>query len=99
MADPLQEQVEKNYEAFVKELPTFLPAHRGKFALMRDGKVVEFFDTARDAHVAGRELFKQDGLYSVQEVVDTPVDLGFFSHALAGDSRPPILGLPRLVSP
>lgn len=82
MANTLQEQVDRNYEAFTKELPTLLTTHRGKFALMRDGKIVDFFDTARDAHVAGRELFKADGLYSVQEVVDTPVDLGFFSHAV-----------------
>jgi hypothetical protein len=80
--DKLQEEVDRNYAAFMKGLPSLLPAHRGKFALMRQGKIVEFFDTARDAHVAGRELFKEDGLYSVQEVTETPVDLGFFSHAV-----------------
>jgi hypothetical protein len=83
MADPLQDEVERNYAAFVQELPTLLQTHRGKFALMRQGKIVEFFDTARDAHVAGRELYKADGLYSVQEVTDVPVDLGFFSHAVS----------------
>jgi len=50
---------------------------------MRDGKVVEFFDTARDAYVAGSALFKTDQLFSVQEIVETPVDLGFFSHAVS----------------
>jgi len=81
MADPLQEQVEKNYEAFVKELPTLLANYGGKFAVMRDGKITQFFDTARDAHLAGQALFS-DGLYSIQEVTDTSVDLGFFSHAV-----------------
>jgi hypothetical protein len=42
---------------------------------MRDGKIVEFFDTARDAFLAGQKLFEEDKLFSVQEVVETPVDL------------------------
>jgi hypothetical protein len=82
MGDPLSDEVEQNYAAFMKELPSLLPTQRGKFALMRQGKIVEFFDTARDAHVAGRELYKTDGLYSVQEVTDVSADLGFFSHAI-----------------
>jgi hypothetical protein len=81
MTDLHRQQIESNYEAFQKELPNLIQTHRGKFALMHDGKIVEFFDTARDAFVAGQKLF-EDKLFSVQEVVDTPVDLGFFSHAL-----------------
>ena len=82
MPDLRREQIENNYEAFQLELPSLLASHRGKFALMRDGKVVEFFDTARDAYVAGQRVFENDLLFSIQEVIDTPVDLGFFSHAL-----------------
>lgn len=81
MSDPIREQVKNNYEAFQAQLPSLLPSYRGKFALMRDGKIVEFFDTARDAYVAGQKLF-DNRLFSVQEVIETPVDLGFFSHAL-----------------
>jgi hypothetical protein len=50
---------------------------------MRDEQIIEFFDTARDAYVAGQRFFNQDRLFSVQEVTETPVDLGFFSHASA----------------
>jgi len=82
MSDPRQDEVKRNYEAFEKLLPTLLPERAGKFALMRNAELVEFFDTARDAFVAGQRLFAQDGLFSVQEVVETPVDLGFFSHAV-----------------
>ena len=39
------------------------------------------FDTARDAYLAGQKLYP-DALFSVQEVTDTPADLGFFSHAM-----------------
>ncbi|HAS17388.1 MAG TPA: hypothetical protein DDX84_06220 [Nitrospiraceae bacterium] len=44
---------------------------------------IEFFDTARDAYVAGQKIFQQDQLFYVQEVSETPVDLGFFSHAMS----------------
>lgn len=82
MSGGVQEQIELNYKAFRDRLSTLLPSHSGKFALMRDGEIVEFFDTARDAYLAGRKLFPSDLLFSVQEVADAPVDLGFFSHAL-----------------
>jgi len=74
------EAIRKNYEAFAKLLPELMNTHAGKFALMRDGKVVDFFDTARDAMVHGTRTFT-DGLFSVQEVSQTAVDLGWFSHA------------------
>ena len=77
-----EEEVHQNYEAFAAQLPALVQAHGGKFALMRDGKIVEFFDTVRDAYLAGRALFEADGVFSVQEVVSGPVDLGFFSQAL-----------------
>lgn len=83
VAQHLREQVERNYQAFAQRLPSLLASHQGKFALMRDGEIIEFFDTARDAYVAGQKLFKDDQLFSVQEVVEAPVDLGFFSHAVS----------------
>ena len=77
-----QEQIEQNYRIFEQQLPQLLARYRGKFALMRDGKIVAFFDTARDAFIAGQKLFAQDNLFSIQEVTATPIDLGWFSHAL-----------------
>ncbi len=78
-----REQLERNYRAFSEKLPALLAQHPGRFALMRDSEIVELFDTARDAYVAGRALFKDDPLFSVQEVVEQPVDLGFFSRAVS----------------
>jgi hypothetical protein len=82
MLDSIRKQVETNYKAFQEKLPSLLTTFRGKFALMRDGQIIEFFDTARDAYIAGQKIFKEDQLFSVQEVIETPVDLGFFSYAL-----------------
>ena len=81
MVDLLREQIERNYHAFQQQFPPLIALQRGKFALMRDGQIIEFFDTARDAYIAGPRLFEQDKLFSLQEVTETPVDLGFFSHA------------------
>ena len=81
MNEDIRRQIEANFTAFQQSLPGLLASHRGKFALMHDQEIVEFFDTARDAFHSGQKLFA-DGLFSVQEVVDVPVDLGFFSHAV-----------------
>jgi len=82
MANAIHEEVDQNYRAFQAHLPQLLATHRGKFALMRESTIVEFFDTARDAYVAGRKLFATDQLFSIQEVVDaTPINLGFLSYA------------------
>ena len=65
----------------MQQLPQLMFTQRGKFALLHNGQLLECFDTARDAYIAGRQLFGAD-TFSVQEVTETPVDLGFFSHAV-----------------
>ena len=82
--DKRQEAVDRNFDAFLKKLPELIRTHGGKFALLRDGEVVEFFDTARDAMIFGQKTYS-DGLFSVQEVTDRIVDLGYFSHAVHFD--------------
>jgi hypothetical protein len=84
MADAAKEassEVRRNYEAFMQKLPELLPVQRGKFALMHDASIVEFFDTAPDAFRAGKKLYAE-GSFSIQEVTDSVADLGFLSHAL-----------------
>jgi hypothetical protein len=73
-------EVARNYQAFVRKLPELLSTHRGKFALMHDAKIVDFYDSAGDAYKAGVEQYGE-GAFSVQEVTDLRADLGFFSHA------------------
>ena len=90
--DAHQRQIEANYAAFQSKLPYLLEEHGREFDLMRNGEIVEFFDTARDTYAAGKKMF-EDGLFSVQEVTDVSIDLGFFSHALPereiqSDDRP-----------
>lgn len=77
--DRQREQLDRNYDAFVRRLSSLLPAHRDEHALMRDGEIVAFFDKPGDAYRAGMSRFA-DGLFSIQEVTDEPIDLGFLSH-------------------
>ncbi|MES2002818.1 MAG: hypothetical protein V4444_10990 [Pseudomonadota bacterium] len=75
-------EVDRNYDAFMRMLASILDTHEGEYALMRNRKVVEFFDSPRAANVAGTERFS-DGVYSIQEVTDEPIDLGFWSNVAA----------------
>ena len=83
MTDPtkIQEAVDRNYEAFAKLLPELMKTQMGKYALLRDGAVVEFFDSANDALIYAEKEFP-DNLFSIQHVVDVIADLGYFSHAV-----------------
>ncbi|MCY4486521.1 MAG: hypothetical protein OXF11_05315 [Deltaproteobacteria bacterium] len=77
----IQNVVDKNYAAFRKQLPTLLATHQGQFALLRDEQIIDFFGTATEAAAYAQSNFDDD-LYSVQEVTDTAIDLGWFSHAV-----------------
>jgi hypothetical protein len=74
-------EVDHNFDAFEAMLGSILPVHRGEFALMKLREVISYFPNEAAALAAGRARFP-DGVFSVQEVTDRPVDLGFFSHAI-----------------
>lgn len=74
-------EVERNYRSFQKKLPEVAAAHGGKYALMSDGEIIEFYRSWNDAIRTGRKFYG-DGNFSVQQVETMPVDLGFFSHAI-----------------
>lgn len=75
------ETIDRNYRAFVRQLPDLMDTHAGQFALMRNEVPVEFFDSEDAAITAGEARFADDS-FSIQEVTRRSVDLGFFSHAL-----------------
>lgn len=85
MANVEKDEIRSNYEAFVQKLPELLQKHRGKFALMHDAGIIEFYDTAADAYKIGVKDYGE-GNFSIQEVTDAAVDLGFFNYALPGPS-------------
>ncbi|HEX8466382.1 MAG TPA: hypothetical protein VF620_01085 [Allosphingosinicella sp.] len=74
-----QREVDRNYDAFMGMLGSILAEHRDELALMRDGKIVGYFTTPRELLVAASKQFP-DGIFSIQEVTDEPLDLGIWSH-------------------
>ncbi len=74
-----KQEVDRNYDAFMRMLSDLIADHRDQLALMRDGNVVGYFNTPREALRAASESFP-DGIFSIQEVTDEPIDLGFWSH-------------------
>ena len=77
--DRLQKEIDANFEVFSKNLDQYMAQHQDKYALMRDGEVRSFFLSWQDAYNAGNLIY-DDGIFSVQKVTRTPVDLGFFSR-------------------
>ena len=75
-------QVDQNYDVFMRMLGELLPEHRDEYALMRDGEIVGFYGSPRELLVDAAARFP-DGIFSVQEVTDEPIDLGFWSHVAA----------------
>jgi hypothetical protein len=74
-----REEIDRNYDAFMRMLESLVPEHRDEHALMRDGRIVAFFAKPGEANREGVEKFA-DGIFSFQEVTDEPIDLGFWSH-------------------
>lgn len=75
-----REEVDRNYDAFKRMLPSLLPEHRDQLALMRDERIVGYFDTPHNALEAGYERFP-DGIFSVQDVTDVSLFLGYCPYA------------------
>ena len=72
-------EVDENYDAFQRGLAAWLPDHAGEYALMRSREIIGFFVQPGDALRAAWAQFP-DGLFSIQEVTDEPIDLGLWSH-------------------
>jgi hypothetical protein len=80
-SESIQQEVDRNYEAFVKMLPAILPTHRDKYALMKGGEIISYFSTAEDARTAG-EKFIPDKVFSIQQVSDAALNYGFYTDAV-----------------
>lgn len=82
MSDTRANEIEANLKAFLEKLPSIPTSNQGKFALLRHGDIQGFYDSAADAVQTGNALF-MDKLFSIQQVTLTPVDLGYYSHAVS----------------
>jgi hypothetical protein len=76
-----REELERNFAAFQECLPELLQSHAGKFAVIRNKKIVDFFDTLADAAKFAARSYPDD-MFSIQEVSERRIQLGFFSLAI-----------------
>ena len=74
-------EIEKNLEFFLKELPKLKKTHPGKYVLLREREIIGIYDTVKDANITGMKFF-EDGLFSIQKIDYSPINLGFFSYAM-----------------
>ena len=79
----VKREVSRNFDEFRKLLPSILETKRGKIALMRDGKIIEYFNTRLQARASGEERYS-DGIWSMQEVTDEVIEVGLESRAEFG---------------
>ena len=77
----LQSEIARNFDHFQRMLATFLQTQRDRYALLHEGAVVAFFDTPGDADLEGTRRF-DDGIYSIQQVTDEPVNLGLYANGI-----------------
>jgi hypothetical protein len=75
-------QAQRNFLAFSQKLPELLSTHQGKYALLHDGEIVDFFDSLSDAVRFGRVRFGSIEAFSIQQVTSTNVNLGYYAHAV-----------------
>ena len=79
-ATVLSAEVDQNFDFFQRTLAVHLAKHSGQYALIRHRAVVGYFDDPGVAAHKGKESFP-DGIFSIQEVTDEPIDLGLYSNA------------------
>ena len=76
--DELAAEVDRNYDFFQRHIMQYLPRELGRYALLRHGKVIGFFDGADAAEEKGEQF--TDELYSIQLDDPAPLNLGAFSN-------------------
>jgi len=75
------EEIEKNYQFFKRILPDIKTDHIDEVVLIRNQKIIGFYSTIVEAQIDALHKYS-DNLYSVQEVRNKPVELGFFRYAV-----------------
>lgn len=79
MPDPREAVIRQNFDYFQGVVGDLMERHAGKYALLHAKTVVEVFTRPIQALEAGCARFA-DGQFSVQKVIDRPLDLGFISY-------------------
>lgn len=79
---PLSREAEivANFQFFQGIVGGLMTRHAGEYALIQSQQIVDYFRSAADAVREGASRFGESP-FSVQHVINRPIDLGFLSHA------------------
>ena len=80
MTADIENEVDQNFQYFQGIVADLMLSHAGQHAIIRHQEIVGYAVSATDAVTEGYRRFS-DGLFSVQLITQTPLDLGFYSHA------------------
>jgi hypothetical protein len=72
-------EIQQNYLFFQSVVGTLVAKHCGEFALIHKKQIVGLYPIAMDAVAEGHKRFAENP-FSVQRVLDHPLDLGFLSY-------------------
>lgn len=73
-------EIRKNYAFFQDQLSDLMAEHAGEVALIRKCAIIGYYSNASEAVHEGASRYGALP-FSVQHVIDRPIDLGFLSHA------------------
>lgn len=74
-------EVSENYTFFQTQLEELKKDHFNQFALLHQKKIIEFFNDEDDAIKIGKRDYGEGG-FSVQQVNDQIIDLGYQSYVV-----------------
>ena len=79
-----QQEVNDNFKFFQENYISIIQENIGKkFILLKNKEVIGGFESWEDAKEAARIIFKDDSIYSIQEVDLPPAELGYQSYAIS----------------
>lgn len=80
MSADLDREIDLNLYAFLPHVPRLMTDHAGEYALLHNQKIVSVHERLHEAVDEAMSKFA-DGLFSIQQITDKPIELGFFSYA------------------
>ena len=80
MAHTHEVEIYDNFHFFQEIVGGLMARHAGDYALIQSREIIDYFRTAAEAVEEGAARFGAQP-FSVQRVINRPIDLGFLSHA------------------
>ncbi len=76
-----KKEVRENYDFFKTQISQLKDGYLNKFALLHHKEITNFFTSEDDAIEIGIEKYGE-GKFSVQQVNDSNIELGYQSHVI-----------------